>query len=213
MKKRFILILAIFLNFISYIFAQACGPNCPACSGTTNGNLTPAKFISLQGLYLPTGEEEYGVMSLKYGAFEWLDVGVGYTFKAQKIIWNARLQAITQNEDNWIPSIIIGTGSIRTGGSDQSVYVNVLKSKEFSENFALGLSAGVASLTSDINKIYGIGNISLIFMEKITTFVNFDGISFHEGIMWTINDWFTSGFMMIESKDPAITVNFSFPLY
>ncbi len=207
MKKRLVIILALFLNFNSLVIAQACGPNCPVCSGTTDGNLIPAKSISLQGLYIPTGEEEFGVMSLKYGAFDWLDLGIGYTFKAQKIIWNARLQPIKQNEDNWKPSIILGTGSIRTGSSDQSIYLNVLKSKEFSENFAMSLSGGVASLASDLDKIYGIANVSLIFKEKITTFVNFDGISFHEGATWTVNDWFTVGFMLIESKDPAIIVN------
>ena len=213
MKKRIIIIFAFCLSFNSLILAQACGPNCPACSGTTDGSLTPFKSISLQGLYIPTGEEEFGVMSLKYGAFDWLDLGIGYTFKAQKIIWNARLQPIKQNEDNWKPSIILGTGSIRTGSSDQSIYMNVLKSKEFSENFAMSLSGGVAGLASNIDKIYGIGNVSLIFIEKITAFVNFDGISFHEGVMWTVNDWFTTGFMLIESKDPAITVNITKSLF
>jgi len=213
MKKRFVIILVLFLNFNGLLLAQGCGPNCPACSGTTDGNLTPTKSISVQGLYMPTGEEEFGVLGLKYGAFDWLDLGIAYTFKAEKIIWNARLQAIKQNEENWQPSVIIGTGSIRTDGTDQSIYVNILKSKKFSENFGISVSGGIASLTSDIEKIYGIGNVSLIFMEKITTFVNFDGISFHEGIMWSVNDWFTAGIMMIESKDPAISVNITTPLF
>jgi len=195
------------------LLAQACGPNCPACSGATNGNLSPKGFVSLQGLYLPTGEEESGIMNIKYGVFDWMDLGIGYTFKAKKIIWNARLQAIKQDEDNWKPGLILGTGSIRTGSSDQSIYVNVLKSKEFSENFAVSVSGGVASLVSDIDKIYGIGVVSLIFAEKITAFVNFDGISFHEGVMWTVNDWFTTGVMLIESKDPAITANISISLF
>ncbi len=213
MKKNLLIILILLINFNSLLLAQGCGPNCPACSGTTNGNLSPKGSVSLQGLYLPTGEEEFGVMSLKYGVFDWMDLGIGYTFKAQKIIWNARLQPIKQDEDNWKPSIILGTGSIRTGSSDQSIYVNVLKSKEFSENFAMSVSGGVASLVSDIDKIYGIGNVSMIFVEKITAFVNFDGISFHEGLMWTVNDWFTTGVMLIESKDPAITVNITISLF
>ena len=213
MIKRIIIILALFLKFHILVIAQGCGPNCTACSGTTDGNLTPAKSLSLQGLYIPTGEEEFGVMSLKYGVFNWLDLGIGYTFKAQKTIWNARLQPIKQNEDNWKPGIIFGTGSIRTGSSDQSIYLNVLKSKEFSENFAMSLSGGLSSLASDLDKIYGIANVSLTFKEKITTFVNFDGIGFHEGATWTVNDWFMVGFMMIESKDPAITVNITKSLF
>lgn len=213
MIKRLIIIFAFCLGLNGLLQAQTCGPNCPACSGTTDGSLTPLKSISLQGLYIPSGEEEIGIMSLKYGAFDWLDLGIGYTFKSEKVIWNARLQPIKQNEDNWKPSVVLGTGSIRTGSSDQSIYLNILKSKEFSENFAIGISGGVATLASDIDKYYGIGNVSLIFIEKITTFVNFDGISFHEGIMWTVNDWFTAGAMLIESKDLAVTINITTPLF
>jgi len=213
MKRNLLITLTLFLITNSFILAQGCGPNCPACSGTTDGNLTPTKSISFQGLYIPTGEEEFGVLGVKYGAFDWLDLGIAYTFKSEKIIWNARLQAIKQNDSNWQPSVVLGTGSIRTDGTDQSIYLNIIKSKEFSENFAISVSGGIASLTSDIEKIYGIGNVSLIFMEKITTFVNFDGISFHEGIMWTVNDWFTAGIIMIESKDPAISVNITTPIF
>jgi len=203
----FFIIYILFFAFTNTVIAQVCGPNCPVCSGTIDGKLTPAKTLSLQGMYIPTGEEEYGMLSLKYGASEWLDLGLSYTFKAQKVIWNARVQLIKQNEDNWRPGFILGTGSIRAGRSDQSIYANVLKTKEFSENFAMSFSGGIASLASDLDKIYGIGNVSLIFKEKIATFVNFDGINFHEGATWTVNDWFTAGFILVESKDPAIFVN------
>ncbi|MCK5146985.1 hypothetical protein KAR48_09535 [bacterium] len=207
MKQLLTIILALFFNFASTVLAQTCGPNCPACSGNVDGIIVPAKSISLQGLFIPTGEDEFGVMGLRYGLLDWMDIGIGFTFKAQKLIWNARLQPLKQNKDNWQPGIILGTGSIRTGSGDQSIYLNLLKSKEFSENFAIGISAGAASLVSDLEKIYGIANISLSFQEKFTAFVNFDGVSFHQGVTWNVNDWFNVGFMLLESKDPAITVN------
>ncbi len=209
MKKRLIILLTFFLNFNIFVIAQSCGPNCPVCSGTIDGNLADAKTISLQAMYIPNGEEETGLMSLRYSAFDWLNLGISYAFKTQKIIWNARLLAIKQNEDNWKPSLILGTGSIRSGGNDQSIYMSILKSHEFSEEFAMSLSGGIASLTSDMDRLYGIANLSLTFSETISTYVNFDGISFHEGVSWTMNDTFTLSFMLVESKDPAITLSFT----
>jgi hypothetical protein len=33
----------------------------------------------------------------------------------------------------------------------------------------------------------------IFFKEKITTFACFDGIGYHKGVLWTVNDWFTAG--------------------
>lgn len=207
MSKRLLITLLLFFGIQLYALAQGCGPNCPVCSGSANGNLTSAQTFSIGGLYIPSGEEETGVMTVRYGAFDWLDVGIGYTFKEKNIIWNARIKAINQDEDSWKPALILGTGSIRADGNDQSIYMSLLKSKEFSESFAISVSAGIATLSSDMSKYYGIANLSLIFHEKLTAFVNFDGLQFHEGIQWTFNDWLSAGFMLIETKDPAISIN------
>ncbi|WP_423128511.1 hypothetical protein [Gaoshiqia sp. Z1-71] len=212
MKKR-IIILFFAIIAANEIYAQGCGPNCPACSGTIDGSLLAPKTLSVQGLYMPTADEEQGIANLRYGLFSWFDAGVGYAFNAQKIIWNARIQPVTEKEDGWRPGIVLGTGSIRAGESDQSFYLNLLKSKEFSENFAITASAGTASLASDMDKIYGIGNVSATFSEKYTVYANYDGINFHEGFAWTINNWLTTGFMMIESKYPSLTVSLTKSLF
>jgi len=213
MVKKFIYVILFMIGITNQVFSQTCGPNCPACSGSTDGSLIPVKSLSLQGMYIPNGEEEKGILNLRYGAFDWLDLGVGYTFESQKIIWNARIQALKQNEDTWKPGLIIGTGSIRTGSSDQSIYANLLKTIEFSQNFETSFSGGIATLSSDLGKIYGIGNVSLTFYDKVTAYVNFDGISFHEGIAWSINDWLSAGVMLVESKDFALTAKITKPLF
>lgn len=213
MIKKITYIAVFIFGFTNQIFSQTCGPNCPACSGSTDGSLIPVKSLSLQGMYIPNGEEENGILNLRYGAFEWLDLGIGYTFKSEKIIWNARLQPLKQDEDSWKPGIIIGTGSIRTGSSDQSIYANLLKTVGFSENFETSFSAGIATLASDLEKYYVIGNVSLVFFDKVTAYINFDGISFHEGVAWNINDWLSAGLLLVESKDFAITAKITRPLF
>lgn len=213
MKKIYCILMILTALAVHEANAQGCGPNCPACSGTIDGSLLAPKILSLQGLYMPTAEEEKGLINLRYGIFSWFDAGIGYAVNAEKIIWSTRLQPLEQDEDSWRPGIVLGTGSIRTGNSDQSLYMNLLKSKEFSENFAVTASVGIASLASELDKIYGIGNASFTFKEKFTTFVNFDGINFHEGFAWTATDWLTAGFMLVEGKYPTLTVNITKTLF
>ena len=204
----------ILISVVVYdVSAQGCGPNCPACSGTIDGSLLAPRTLSLQSLYMPTSDEENGTINLRYGIFSWFDAGIGYAVNAETVIWNARFQPLKQDEDGWRPGIVLGTGSIRAGSSDQSLYLNVIKSKEFSESFAVTASAGIASLASEPDVIYGIGTGSITIMEKYTAFVSFDGISFHEGFTWTATDWFSVGFMMIESEYPSLTVNLTKVLF
>ena len=211
MKKILSILIVITAIAFSEVKGQGCGPNCPACSGLLDGSLLAPKTLFVQGLYMPTADDEKGIVNLRYGFFSWLDAGVGYAVKAEKIIWNARVQPLKEDEEGWRPGLVLGTGSIRSGSSDQSLYMNFLKSKEFSENFTVTSSCGIATLASDIEKIYVIGNVSFTFKEKYTAFVNFDGINFHEGFAWTVNDWLTTGFMMIESKHPSFTVSIMKP--
>lgn len=207
MRKVLSILIVLTAIAFSEVRGQGCGPNCPACSGILDGSLLAPKTLSVQGLYMPTAEDETGIVNLRYGFFNWFDAGLGYAVKAEKIIWNARVQPLKQDEDGWRPGLVLGTGSIRTGSSDQSLYMNFLKSIEFSENFAVNSSGGIATLASDIEEIYVIGNMSFTFKEKYTVFVNFDGLNFHEGFAWTVNDWFTTGVMMIESKHPSFMVS------
>ena len=106
-------------------WAQQCGPGCPVCSGSgssTGALVAPATFIP-NFLYIPNGEDETGVINLRGGVTSWLDLGIGYTVEAEKLIWSMRLQPVEESESGWRPSIILGTGSVQTGGNDQSLYL------------------------------------------------------------------------------------------
>ena len=202
--KRIIVFVSIIMSLSACVPAQECGPSCPICSGSTDGSLLAPRSFLLSSISIPGGEEETGVFNLRYGAFSRFDVGVGYTVKSNKIIWNARFQALS--EESWKPGIILGTGSVRTGKSDQSLYLNLTKSWEFSENFALRITAGVASLVPEYEKVYGIGGITTSIAEKFSPFVSYDGINFHEGLAWIPLEWLTISALLIESKDPAFSV-------
>ncbi|MFH1320472.1 MAG: hypothetical protein ABII90_07455 [Bacteroidota bacterium] len=212
MIKIILITFTIILGLNSIIAAQECGPSCPVCSGTADGSLLAQKSFLFKGMYIPSGEEEYGVLNIRYGAFKWLDVGVGYNIKAEKIVWNARVQLLKEKEDSLQPGLILGTGSVRTGSSDQSVYFHLTKAKEFSENFGLRLTCGIASLVPEFNEIYGLAGLTFIIAEKFSPFVNFDGKNFHEGISWIATDWLSVAVLLIESKDPAISVGIRWSL-
>lgn len=188
------------------IYSQECGPSCPACSGSTDGSLLAPEAFHFSTLYLPGGEEERGRLNLRYGVFSWLDLGIGYTIDSRNVIWNARLQALREDEEGWRPGIIIGTGSVKTGGSDQSLYFHITKSWEFSESLALRVTAGTATLFPEFNKVYGLAGITVSLYEKIGLFVNYDGISFHEGVSWIPLNWLTVSVLLVESKEPAISI-------
>lgn len=134
---KILVIATLFVGLFSQVFAQECGPSCPVCSGNSEGALLSRNSLLISGLAIPTSEEEYGVVNVRYGIFKWLDAGVGYAFKAKKPIWSLRLQPVVEKEDKWWPGLIVGTGSVQTGKSDQSVYGQLTKSWEFGEAFAL----------------------------------------------------------------------------
>jgi hypothetical protein len=97
---------------------------------------------------------------------------------------------------------------VQTGGSDQSVFAQLTKSWEFTEGFAMRVSSGVASLVPDFNEIYGVAGLTLTVTERISPFASFDGKNFHFGLAWIPVDWMTVGALLVESKDPAISLGF-----
>lgn len=196
------------LLFVGFAFAQECGPSCPVCSGAGNndGALLPSKSVMISGLSIPDAEEETTVMNLRYGIFKWLDAGFGYAFKTEKALWNVRIQPKVEQEGGWRPGVIFGTGSVQTGGSDQSLYAQFIKSLEISEVFGLRLSAGTATLFPDFHEYYGLAGITASFYERFAVFTNYDGKSYHEGVSWIPFDILTLSFMMVESEFPAISV-------
>jgi len=108
MKKISLTIILISV-LCSMLLPQECGPSCPVCSGTADGSLLAVKSILFTSMYIPNGEEEQGRLNLRYGAFAWLDMGIGYAINTKKIIWNARAQVIKENEEGWRPGIILGS--------------------------------------------------------------------------------------------------------
>lgn len=104
--------------------AQECGPSCPVCSGGggSSAALLPQGSFMFSGLSIPTADEERTVLKSGYGIASWLDVGIGYAVRTEKVLWSARLQPVFEQENGWRPGIVLGTGSVQTGGSDQSLY-------------------------------------------------------------------------------------------
>ena len=151
-------------------------------------------------------EEETAVMNAKVGILKWLDAGIGYAFETEKVLWNVRVQPIVEQKEGWRPGIILGTGSVQIGQSDQSLYAQLIKSFEISEEFDLRLSAGTATLLPDFDEFYGLAGITASFHERFAVFTNYDGKSYHEGVSWIPLDILTLSFLMVESESPAISV-------
>jgi hypothetical protein len=157
---------------------------------------------------IPNGEDETGVFNIRGGVTPWLDLGVGYGVKADKLIWSVRLQPLSEDESSWRPAIIFGTGSVQTGGSDQSLFLQVTKAFEFSEQFSARFSLGMASLIPELKKNYLLAGITLTVTEYWSPFFSYDGISYHAGLSWIPFDWlFVTGYL-VEMKYPAILVGY-----
>ncbi len=207
-KIHLILLLVLLITITTY--AQECGPSCPVCSGggSNDGALLSQKSVLISGLSIPTADEERAVLNARYGILSWLDAGVGYAIRTEKVLWNIRVQPVLEQEDSWRPGIILGTGSVQTGGSDQSIYAQFIKSQEIGETFGLRLSAGAATLLPGFDEIYGLAGVTASLYERYAMFGNYDGKSFHSGLSWIPSDRFTLSFLMVEMESPAISIVF-----
>jgi len=207
MIKIFVSIIMILL-LAGISIAQECGPNCPVCSGAGNndGALLSQKSMLISVISIPTADEETTVANAKVGILNWLDAGIGYAFKTEKVLWNLKVQPVLEQKDSWRPGIILGTGSVQTGGSDQSIYGQLIKSLEISDAIDLQLSTGVATLVPDFDETYGLAGITTSFYDRISIFGNYDGKSFHEGISWSPSDLVSISFLMVESELPAFSI-------
>ncbi len=210
-KKRFmVFIFAIGLGLVVYASAQECGPGCPVCSGSgsSTGALLPSGTIVSTIMSIPNGEDETAVLNLRCGVTSWLDVGLGYTFRSKEPIWSVRLQPVAEDESSWRPAAILGTGSVQTGGSDQSVFIQVTKAFDFSEEISARFSVGVASLLPDLDKGYFLASLTMTVTECWSPFSSYDGRNFHVGLSWIPNDWLFIAGLMVEMKFPAILAGY-----
>ncbi len=94
------------------------------------------------------------------------------------MVWNVRVLAVSAKKDGWRPGIMLGTGSVRIGDSHQSLYLQLFKSFEISENFTLSLNSGVATLFPDFNKAYVLAGASVMVYKKFSAYVHYDGRNF-----------------------------------
>jgi hypothetical protein len=156
-------------------------------------------------LSIPDAEEERAVLNTRYGILTWADVGVGYAVRTKKIIWNVRVQPLSEEKNGLRPGVIVGSGSIQTGGSDQSLYAQLMKSIAFHKNFGLDLSAGTAALLPDFDEVFGLAGIAANIFGQFSLFSSYDGRSFHEGASWCILDRYTVSFMLVETENPAVS--------
>ncbi len=190
--------------------AQECGPGCPICSGSgssTGAILASGTMVSTV-MIIPNGEDDTGILNLRAGVTSWLDLGLGYSIKSERLIWSVRFQPIAEDETSWRPGIILGTGSVRTGRSDQSVFLQLTKAVDFSEKISARFSVGIASLLPDLNQEFLLANLTMTVSERWSPFLSYDGRSFHFGLSWIPIDWlFIAGFM-VEAKNPAILVGY-----
>jgi len=210
MYRNLIMIMVFLFGAAVFSPAQVCGPGCPVCSGSgrsTGAILPPGTLIST-AIAIPDGEDETAVFNIRAGVTSWLDVGLGYTVKSDKFIWSVRLEPLSENEESWRPAVIVGTGSVQTGKSDQSAFIQVTKSFEFSEIFSARFSIGAATLLPGFDKEYFLAAITMTVTERWSPFFNYDGINYHLGLSWMPNDWLFVTGLMVEMKNPAIMVGF-----
>lgn len=196
-----------------YAFAQECGPGCPACSGKTIGDLQSPATITITGLYIPDGEEETAVHQLRYGLTPWLDVGLGYAHQAKETIWSVRAQVVAQDSEGWRPAVILGTGSVQTGGSDQSGYIQLAKTTEIVEGrLGASLAGGYATDFPDATNDWWLGTVSLTLYDRVSPFYTYDGINSHLGLSWFATDWLTLSGYSLEMEQAALSATVQWPL-
>ena len=208
--KHSVLIFIIIILFAGSLMAQECGPGCPVCSGggSSIGALLEPRTVITNFLYIPNAEEETGIISFRAGVTSWMDIGMGYALDTEKIQWSARIQAFAESESSFRPALILGTGSVQTGGSDQSLYLQLTKSWEFNESFSTRISAGTASLLPELDKLYTLAGLTLTVTDKWSPFISYDGINYHPGLMWLPFDWLNIAGIYVESEEPAVSAGF-----
>jgi hypothetical protein len=194
-------------------WSQECGPACPACSGKTTGDLVSPTTIVTSWLHIPDGEEETSVFKIRAGLFPFLDVGIGYAVDSEETIWSLRAELISQDPGGWRPAVILGTGSVQTGGSDQSGYVQLAKTVELAaQRLEVSLAGGYATDLPDTREDWGLGTLSATLYEKASPFYTYDGVSSHAGLSVFPSDWLTLTGYWLELEEPAVALSLQWTL-
>ena len=195
--------------------AQQCGPGCPACSGKAVGDLLPSETVLFSGMYIPRGEEERAVFNLRYGLQSWIDAGIGYAVAAEdgedEIVWSVRVEPISQDLEGWRPALILGTGSVQVGGSDQSAFVQLVKTLEVVEGrFGISVAGGYATDIPDFEENWILGTLSMTFYDRVSPFYIYDGINPHVGVSVFPVEWLILSGYYLEMEEPAVSVGLQY---
>ena len=211
--KALIIFMSILVVLVSVGTAEAqqCGPGCPACSGKFVGDLLPPKTLFFSGMYIPRGEEERAVFNLRYGLLSWLDAGIGYAVAVEdgedEIIWSLRVEPIAQDQNGWRPGLIFGTGSVQVGGSDQSAFIQLVKTLEIVEGrFGISGAGGYATDIPDFEENWILGTFSMTFYDRVSPFYTYDGINSHIGLSLFPVEWLILSGYYLEMEEPAVSV-------
>ena len=183
-----------------------CGPGCPACSGgATETMLAP---YTLKGgiLVIPAGNKEKAVLNVAGSVLPWLELGAAYAWETEETVWNVKVQALKEQKGSWRPALVFGTGSVETGGSDQSVFAQLFKKINLHEDIAMALSGGYASDVPEFEERLGLVNVTLEFNEKIAPFYSYDGRASHVGLTWHAREWLQVTGYALEMEEAAFSV-------
>ncbi len=192
---------------VSESLAQ-CGPGCPACSGGINESILDPNTIKGAVMYIPDGEEETAILNFSGTVAPWLELGLGYSLDKEKVIWNAKARLVDEQVGAWGPALVVGTGSVEAGGSDQSGYIQLFKNIDLVPDVVWGLSGGYASDLPDLEVGFWLANVSLTFRDTFTPYYSYDGSASHAGLTWHANDWLQLSGTYLEMEDLAISIGF-----
>jgi hypothetical protein len=207
---RFYAILALVSLFListqaETAMGQECGPGCPVCSGKAEGALLAPATVFGSALYIPDGEEETAVLNLRYGLFSWMDIGIGYAVDEEEPLWSVRFAPVAEDPEGWRPALILGTGSVQAGGSDQSAFVVLSKTVEIVEAcFGVRLSGGYATDLPDLAEDWGLGTVAFTLFDRVNPFYTYDGVNSHLGLALFATDWLTLTGYFLELEEPGI---------
>lgn len=203
----------VFLLSSGSVRGQECGPGCPACSGKAIGDLISPTTIVGSVLYLPDSRDETSVVNVRYGLFSWMDAGIGYAVEAERLIWSVRFQPFAQDFEGWRPALILGTGSVQVGESDQSVFLQIAKTIEIIEGrLSFSVAGGYATDFPDWKETWGLGTFSVTLFDRIRPFYLYDGIHSHGGLSYFAADWLTFTGYWLELDAPAVSVHLQWTL-
>jgi hypothetical protein len=170
--------------------------------------LLPPATVLGSGLYIPDGEEETTVLKLRYGVVSWMDAGIGYAVDTEELLWSVRVQPIGEDYESWRPALVLGTGSVQTGGSDQSAYVQIAKSLEVVEGlFGISAAGGYATDLPDAEENWGLGALAVTLYDRVSPFYTYDGVSSHAGLSFFATDWLTLSGYALEMEEAAVSAS------